>query len=760
MSNPRSRRGTRLAAGAAILGLMVSLLVGLVGSVAPANAAIGSACTGANADPGAFPDAGLAANCLKGYSIANGKLDGTFGENDNLIRAQFASFATRFLTAANIAHAARQSFPDVDSNSTPDANVLREIEEGHAAGVVNGFTNGNFGPNTNMSVAQGATIVMNLCHAIHVAKPSAPDCTVVNDPATGKPDTSATYDAAVAQGILDLNAADKGGTKYPNAKSDTTKRGLFADMLGQLLQKEVDAGVIPKHTFSSTNQTFTPDSASTGNPSVTTFVPQSAGGTGTRTKNVTFTGVGTDPVDVATLPCSGDYGVEGYVFNTNGLITFRDSDNTGPLFNPDSKADALGENGFDNTTAGGGVDGAIDIQSINGSPAPDQQYNNDITPDGGEVLVSLLNDTDSGDCVQVVVFRDANSDNALNLATSNAPTEAFGVTGPLVWTSGEAANGASGADVVFYDRANNILYTDDTDGVFYRIKANDVPTYDDQFPLTLSEFKQDIGAGDEFDFSSNDYSRTAPNSFDIFVDFTQMPTNVSAVQGDFDSGAGANDIKLSWTSPTDGEIDHFCAFRSGTSVSDPPGNGGCTPDGSGPTVNSIVDSDPTPGSYSYRVFSCTKAGTGCGDENEDDSQTYLSEPITGTVTGPAPAPVAGPPVSNSAVFQDNNNNGFLDNTDILTITFNEPMDAPAAGDRFTVTDQGDGTTGTIINGTNATFAVSSTNTVLTVTMTQGPIIGGTGTTVSYPADVTSTTGNTDADEHFEWDLGNSGDTTF
>src|SRR5258706_8021724 len=106
MGTTRSGRFGRLVGGGAILGLVVGLLVGTVGPV-PANATIGSACTGANDQSGAFADAGLAANCLKAYGIAKGKLDGTFGEDDPLIRAQFASFATRFLTAASIAHTAR-----------------------------------------------------------------------------------------------------------------------------------------------------------------------------------------------------------------------------------------------------------------------------------------------------------------------------------------------------------------------------------------------------------------------------------------------------------------------------------------------------------------------------------------------------------------------------------------------------------------------------------------------------------------------------
>ena len=238
-----SVRRRRVSGGAAVVAVLIGLLA-VIAAPTTANAAIGSACSGANSQPDAFPDAGLAANCLKAYGIAKGKPNGTFGEQDNLKRQQFGGFATRFLTAANIPHTAREPFSDVDENSVPDAELRQDIEEGHAAGVVNGFSDGTFKPLNDMSVSQAATIVLNLGQAIHTANSSAPNIAPVNDPSTGKPDSSKSYDAAVQQGILDLNAKAKDGTKYPNGKTDVTQRGLFADMLAELLQKEVDAGII------------------------------------------------------------------------------------------------------------------------------------------------------------------------------------------------------------------------------------------------------------------------------------------------------------------------------------------------------------------------------------------------------------------------------------------------------------------------------------------------------------------------------------
>jgi len=460
MSNPRPRR-TRLAAFASTVALMATLaVVGVVGSAVPANAAYTTACSGATNTH--FSDnPGTAANCLFDYGIAKGKADGTFGEDDNLIRAQFASFVTRFLDAAGVPHSARTSFPDVNSNSVPDATVLQEIEEGHAAGVVNGYSAqskevvngdtcvgtgqpcqaGDFGPEHNMSVAQACTIVLNMMDAIHAANPAAPAGNATGDPSTD-------YDACVANGILDLNAKDASGATYPNAKTHTIKRGLFADMLAQTLQKEVDAGVIPNAYTG--NQQFKPDT--TANPTVVTFNPTSAGGSGLKTRTVTFTNVGTDPVSVALLPCGGDIGPQGFAMPDG---TFHDADTTNTNSLPDSKADGVGYPAFlqsnpegafiaAGTFSEGGNEGELQILSVNGDPQPNGGYDSNITPDNGSIAVAVQNFTDEGDCGQVLVFRDTNADDALNLDAGNKPTEAFGVSGPVVWTGGEAPNGASG----------------------------------------------------------------------------------------------------------------------------------------------------------------------------------------------------------------------------------------------------------------------------------------------------------------------------
>jgi hypothetical protein len=86
---------------------------------------------------------------------------------------------------------------------------------------------------------------------------------------------------------------------------------------------------------------------------------------------------------------------------------------------------------------------------------------------------------------------------------------------------------------------------------------------------------------------------------------------------------------------------------------------------------------------------------------------------------------------------------ILDPFDTIVITVSEPVSGISSGDTITVLDN-DGTTGTLINGTNATFAGEGTTTV-TVTITGAVgVVGGAGG-VNPPASIQTITGFTDDD---------------
>src|SRR5205823_11750201 len=141
----------------------------------------------------------------------------------------------------------------------------------------------------------------------------------VADPATN-------YDKCVSDGILDLSAHPAGSTTpYPNGKSDTIQRGLFADMLAQALQKEVDAGVI-KNVYA-TNATFPANSASSGTQMVKFTSPNDGSPTTGGAHDVVFSGLNSQTVDVALTDCGtfADGGHPGAI-TQNGKFAFRDQD--------------------------------------------------------------------------------------------------------------------------------------------------------------------------------------------------------------------------------------------------------------------------------------------------------------------------------------------------------------------------------------------------------------------------------------------------
>jgi hypothetical protein len=204
-------------------------------SVPPPAQGYATAC--ANASAGAFPDAGLAADCLKLYGVALGKTDGTFGENDPLLRSQVSSLLARLVQLAGSSLTQTRTFPDVTSTTVPNAQVRSEIEHLAGSGIIAGFPDGLFHPTANLTVAQGATLVVRTMQFIKSTHPNAPN---ISDQGT----TSANYQYAITQGILDTNASDVNGQPYPAQSTDTTNRGLLADMLAQSVQKLVTTRVV------------------------------------------------------------------------------------------------------------------------------------------------------------------------------------------------------------------------------------------------------------------------------------------------------------------------------------------------------------------------------------------------------------------------------------------------------------------------------------------------------------------------------------
>lgn len=211
------------------------IAMNLVVSVPAASASnyYDAACDGASEAAGAFADAGLAADCLKLYGIALGEADGRFDEDALIVRSQVSSLLVRTINLAGVSLDNRRTFPDTDN--MPDGQVLDEIERLAGAGIIAGYPDGFF-HNNALTVAQAATMVIRSLQYIHTWKPSSPD---IRDQGS----TSANYDAAVNNGLLNRSATELNGFMYGSEPGDPTYRGQLADMVASAVQILVNYGI-------------------------------------------------------------------------------------------------------------------------------------------------------------------------------------------------------------------------------------------------------------------------------------------------------------------------------------------------------------------------------------------------------------------------------------------------------------------------------------------------------------------------------------
>jgi hypothetical protein len=204
---------------------------------APTSTTYLGACGLASRSATGFPDAGLAADCLKQYGVALGKADGTFGENDGLVRSQVSSLLARLVELSGATLTQSRSFPDVTSDIVPNAQVRNEIELLAGSGIIAGFPDGLFHPVDDLSVAQAITLVTRTLEFIDASHSAAPDI-------IDQGSTTTNYLVAVALRLLDVSATNIRGFEYASAVADGTDRGLLADVLAQAIQRLVDTNVV------------------------------------------------------------------------------------------------------------------------------------------------------------------------------------------------------------------------------------------------------------------------------------------------------------------------------------------------------------------------------------------------------------------------------------------------------------------------------------------------------------------------------------
>jgi hypothetical protein len=677
--------------------------------------------------------------CLVGTGLTTGVTATTYEPNASITRRQMALFIKRLIDKANeletgdlTALPAYDGVPDYLDITGESAAVKEAIGQLSQAGIVQGTTATTYSPAAPVSRRQMAAFI-NRTEEFLTGTAFSTTGDFFNDDNgdTGEDNLNALASVGIFQG-------DGAGNVFPGA--NLTRRQM-ANILTRYLQVLFSDGDIEGAFAPATNADFTPDRTGV----IETAVPADGNVPGTF---VAFSGLGTPAagtVEVSLVPVAVN-DMDPFVTDNGGTFSFLDEDQDGIADGTQAIDDERSSHGYSHSNPD------IYTTSVNGVACSGDQVCEDASANAGAINVRLDFDSDPSDSAWVLAWVDVDNDHVLDLDANNQPTEPFGITGPLFTNAGEAAIGDCPDDDIYYvDKTANRIWMMDNDGTYIQYgNAGDTYSYDDYISLTAAQFESYLSTGDNVYFPNLCYTPGGPNEFALSDYQANMPTGVTTAVGDFDTNpadTAANDVKITWTAGTDGFVDEYDVYRDGGYIA---------------TVNNAteyVDVNVAPGTYQYRVESIT---------HDNYGSSSLTDNKAATVTAPPPGPVAGAPISVSAVHTDGNSNDIVDNGDQLVAIFNEPIDAPSAGDSVTIGENGavalTDTVGQLINGTNATFTKLNANTLVITVGPAGVLIGQAGSNgvinYSQAPTVVASSGNTDLDEHLEWNLAGSTDKTY
>ncbi|MCZ7533580.1 MAG: S-layer homology domain-containing protein [Acidimicrobiia bacterium] len=739
--------------------LVVAVLAMVATMLFAINAGTASAST---ACPASIPSAGFtdtgglsqetqdAIDCIAFYDIAQGTTATTYSPSDNVTRSQMALFLTRKLAVAGVAlpSGSPQGFTDIGHLPSTTQKAINQLAQ---LGVTLGTSSTTYDPAGYTTRSQMALFITRQLTAAGVALPSGSPQGFTDIGAL----PAATQTAINQLAQLDITKGTTATTYSPAAYVTRAQMALF-------LARDIQVMGVDAPDFT---HTFT---ASPAGLQMLQFDPN---GTDWKVASVTVSGLdpNTDYNVSLFAHADGDEGSSPGVTNNGGVFTFRDaqdSDPTGPF---DGKAD------YNCSTYNG-----AEIISINGATSTNNECDwgtANTSDENGEMYIRFRNSPGYSDSAWLVVWDDANGNDELDLDAMNRPSEDFTAAGPIVWSGGEAPNGntdLNGEYVLYIDHAARMFVSSDV--YWYSWDSNDVFNYYQEYNITFAEFNDWINLNDylyndDVDGATNPYSRTASNDFQLYDEADFAPTITSVSVGDFDSGAdtAANDVRLSWNVPGQGnfqddvnEYAGFCIVRrnpttyaSVTTDCWDSGDHSAKVDAqvsnmhAGNTATWTVEDVPA-GNWAFTVYSVSSS-----NYDSDDSQP------TATVTTQV---ASGSPKSIATTTNDVGGSGTLNSGDILTVKFDQEMNPTGPGESITVKDA-DGTTCTLTDPTNATFVYSTdvvTNNTITITVTGAPDCSKAGTVggLQYPVTVMSSSNIIDSDQGLPWDITGSPDKMF
>ena len=708
------------------------------------------------ADVGDAGDHARNVECLRGGGFASGLNPTTFDPRGTVSRAQMATFIAQLIDVANaldppggpeirdLPTDGADAFTDDEDTGRHEANINRLA----AAGIVRGVGDGRFDPTGRVSRAQMATFIASaLAFVRGSALTVGPDAFGDDDgiPGGHEPNINRLSSA----GIVDGTAA-----RTYDARG-TVSRAQMATFVIRAMSYLSERGLVTPLPVPEPNRRVF--SSATG-VSIVPLDPTTAIG---RTE-VTFTGFGTTgAVDVALHDCAEVERLpDGEIVVAN--VFFRGEARTGvsTAARPAATAEAM------------------DITSVQGvEQAEGAALVTDVRVAGDRVRVELESEVGESDCAFVVAWNDTEADDTVELwPRSNRPAEPYGVAGPIVFAAPEAPTGTV--------LTHNVLYADPTDvqghaGIIVTRQHSYYWDLDDTFselvdpttPLPMATFEALISPGDNIEVRGADgaeYSRTAPNRLQVNGDeagprssppWTTATTvdagesnpfgatvTVAAAPGPYRVATYCVHMYSANVFRADAEQDVFLRTQCGL---DPDGE----LDRDGSTRDFFVDG-LFPGRYVFYGQACGRLG--CAPPGPGSAPVVVAR-------GPI-----GSPVSTSVTFADVDGDARMSTADLLSLTFDVDMAAPADGDRMTV-NVGP-MYGEVICGTNAVCRLGADGRTITLALTGAPtnVRRPAGAPdVGFPYGVTHAVnragpngGFTDASARMPWALPTSPDTTF
>jgi hypothetical protein len=422
------------------------------------------------------------------------------------------------------------------------------------------------------------------------------------------------------------------------------------------------------------------------------------------------------------------------------------------------------------TSDGGGLadadaDGRADLTTVamftlvNGA-FNGTSYVHCVAPSADQTVTFVVSSTTPNTTVRPLVFRDLNTNNALDVSATFVPTEPWGLGGPVRFNPPEATTGARNVTVFAVSTAER-YFTDTGATATYHWDSND--TFQRSgVAISMAQFEQLISRGDML---AVNYQADPANqsTFNITIDLGRNAPTIEAIVDTWDGGPTQDDIGLRITEPaTNADGIAYSIQRASTLAAgcDPGASFGevaltVIPKGSDSTI--YVDRDLAVGAYCYRV-GATDPLSGAIVAFGYGQRVVINNP---------PLPVVPPRSLDARVTTSAGDLALLDKGDVIKIAFGKEMRAPA-GSQMRVQDL-DGTTADTrclpaeqactLNAAAETLGgvAYPPNTVLTITMrTDAPVVAA-GTNPTLQLNVTVTSGNFVDIAGNSWDIPGSDD---